>query len=317
MKNKDIGQFFTIQNSKLGRCLYPFLDCTNKPINAHSIQNSKTFEILQCDNHVIQLKTRFGKDLQPRLDFEPIGRNDASTFLGLCSIHDTSLFEPIDKKPLDIEDEEQLFLLAYRAVLKEFYSVWTGFMKIQKSYHKKVESGLTPGENFAKDMIPIEWGVKAYDTHIYKMKFDEAFRDKNFSAIKHRIIKFDNQSPSIACSQMFSADSVEFENDVLRIVLNVLPINKDTTVAIFSSTDKEYNLANSYLHRCFEGDDFYKKYEVSKQILRNCENFFIRPSFYEKWTADKRRLIVDYFIDTFKYDRDDDSKEFYLFENGA
>lgn len=265
----------------------------------------------------MQIKTRFNSQGQTLVDFEPVGRNEASTFLGLCSHHDNSLFEPIDKHAIDISNDEQLFLLSYRSVLKEYYAVLTGYLKIQKSYLEKVEAGLIPGEDLVKDMIPIEFGVNAYETHNYKATYDEALKTRNFKAIRHRTLIFDNQLPSIACSQLFSADSINFKDDVLRIVFNVLPVEIDKTLVIFSTTDEEFNLAESYIQRCFEGDEFFKKYEVSKQVLRNCENFFINPSFFDKWTSEKKKKIVDFYIDTLNNDHDDNAIEYYLFENGA
>lgn len=316
MTNKDIGTFFKNQNAKLGRCLYPFQDCSNKPIQAHSIQNSTAFELLQTNNHLIQLKLRFNSQIEPSINFKPIGRNDASTFLGMCSIHDNDLFEPIDKYPIDLENEEQAFLLAYRSVLKEYYAVMTGFIRIQTSYRERIASGLIPG-NEPKEMVTIEWGIKAYETHQYKEKFDTALKTKNFSSIRHKFLVFNNQPPSIACSQLFSADSYQFGDDVLRIVLNILPIAMDKTIAVFSSTDKEFNLAQSYVDRCFQGDDNFKKYEVSKMVIKNCENFFINPRFFQTWTSEKKEKIINYFKDTFRIDHDQDAVEYYLFENGA
>jgi hypothetical protein len=316
MTNKDIGTFFKIQNSKLGRCLYPFQDCREKPIQAHSIQNSTTFDLLQSDHHLIQLKTRFNSQVQPYIDFQTVGRNEASTFSGLCSTHDNTLFEPIDKFPLDLENENQKFLLAYRSVLKEYYAVMTGFIRLQKAFQEKIASGHIPGSD-PKEMVTIEWAVKAYGTHQYKEKFDTALKTKDFSAIKHQFLVFNNQRPSIACSQLFSADSMQFEDDVLRVVMNILPISDNRTIVVFSSTDKEFSLAQSYLYRCFQGDDNFKKYEVSKTVIKNCENFFINPRFFQKWTNEKKEKIIEYFKDTFRTDHDQDAVEYYLFENEA
>ena len=316
MTNKDIGTFFKNHNAKFGRCLYPFHDCSSKPIQAHSIQNSTTFDLLQTNNHLIQLKMQFNPQIEPYLEFKSIGRNEASTFLGMCATHDNALFEPIDKYPIDLENEEQKFLLAYRSVLKEFYAVMTGFIRIQKTYQERIASGLIPGSD-TKEMVTVEWGIKAYETHQYKEKFDIALKANDFSSIKHLFLLLNNQPPSIACSQLFSADSYQYGDDVLRVVLNILPIATDKTVILFSSTEKEFSLAQSYLHRCFQGDDNFKKYEISKLVIKNCENFFINPKFFQTWTREKQKKIMEYFSDTFRIDHDQDAVEYYLFENGA
>ena len=58
--------------------------------------------------------------------FKSVGRNDATTFTGLCSEHDRRMFEPIDKATINVLDEEHLFLFAYRSVLRELHADATG-----------------------------------------------------------------------------------------------------------------------------------------------------------------------------------------------
>ena len=53
-----------------------------------------------------QPKLSGGKE--PVIEFGPVGRNNASTFTGLCSGHDTELFKLIDTEPLDVGNAEQM-----------------------------------------------------------------------------------------------------------------------------------------------------------------------------------------------------------------
>jgi hypothetical protein len=312
MKNQDIGKFFKLQNSKFETCLYPFSDCTSKPINAHSIQNSKTFDTLHENNHLIQIGYRFTKELNIIIDFKSIGRNEASTFLGLCSLHDNLLFDQIDKNHLDLSNEEQLFLIAYRSILKEYHAVLNGFIKIQTAYQEKVKSD--PNKSFESAFSTIEWIEKAYDTYNYKLIFDAALKSRDFSNIKHRVIELNNQTPSIACSQLFSIDNYKIQDDVVRIALNIIPTENEKTIVIFSSTIQESSLTDEYIQKCFEGDDFHIKYQLSKLVIQNCENFFINPKFFNTWSQDKKQKISEYYIKTIR-NYDEDSPEFYLFQN--
>jgi hypothetical protein len=47
------------------------------------------------------------------LEFESVGRNQASTFAGLCSQHDNALFKVIDSEPLNVDNDEHLRLVAF------------------------------------------------------------------------------------------------------------------------------------------------------------------------------------------------------------
>ena len=55
-------------------------------------------------------------DVGPQATFKSEGRNEASTFTGLCKFHDNHIFEPIEKHPLNLGNPEYLFLLSYRAL---------------------------------------------------------------------------------------------------------------------------------------------------------------------------------------------------------
>src|SRR6266700_3279132 len=95
---ESLAEFFRINNSRFGKCLEPLMQCDQKAIRAHSIQNAQTIGFLAEDGHVIALQLRFS-EAGPEIDFKPIGRNEASTFTGFCNQHDTSIFEPLDTKP--------------------------------------------------------------------------------------------------------------------------------------------------------------------------------------------------------------------------
>jgi hypothetical protein len=122
---------FEASQREYRQCIYPVdpnetAACSKPTINAHSIQKSgKLTEIVEND-HVFALDLRPQFDDPPKLpNFRLKGHNRATTFPGLCSEHDTKLFAPIDNSPIDLEDEEHVFLLTYRTVLKEAHGALT------------------------------------------------------------------------------------------------------------------------------------------------------------------------------------------------
>lgn len=305
-------QYFDLQGLKPAKCLYPFFECNAPPIKAHSIQNASVLSLLEKDNHVIQLKSRFDKSGCPSLDFRLVGRNEASTFLGLCSEHDGLLFKSIDDYPIDTNNQHQLFLLAYRSILKEYHASVSAFIKTQRLYQAKVEKGYVPGHNEEIDIIPIVKGCNAYDTHLYKNMIDAAFHEGKFDYLRHIVIEVDIQ-PSIACSQLFSVDTVRHNDDVLRIVMNIFPVAQKKTLVIYSATASEIDAAATYLSRCLDSNANYAQYEISKMVIRNSENFFVSPSLFKEWSVTKRNAIINYFERTMTTDEDRDSIEYYLF----
>lgn len=273
MEGEEIRIFFESLNQKIGRCFYPFNDCPRKPIRAHSIQNSGALDLIHTNNHVYIIRSKFESIDKNILDFRLIGRNEASTFLGLCEEHDGELFAPIDKHSLDSNNQQQLFLLAYRSLLKEYHATFEGFIRIHEGYQKQVTSGYVPGTNMKKEAPYLNFMTKLYELSQYKENFDKSLINEEYTFLTHQSFLVNHKEPSVSCSQLFSADSMEFKDDVLRIILNVIPISNDQTIVIFSTTNEEAILGDFYWNRCFSNNEYFQKYEVSKMIIRNCEIF--------------------------------------------
>jgi hypothetical protein len=71
-----------------------------------------------------------------------VGRNFATTFEGFCSNHDAILFRPIETQIFDLANDEQLFLYAYRAIVRELHASMEAAIKLQFGYQGRVEAGL-------------------------------------------------------------------------------------------------------------------------------------------------------------------------------
>src|SRR5690348_1650773 len=139
-KPEELVEFFRTRKIGFGRCLEPTMQCNQPAIRAHSIQNRQTIALLEQDNHVLAWQPRFSQ-AGPDVALRRIGRNDASTFAGFCNQHDTELFRPLDTKPLDAADREQLFLLAYRGITCELHAIMTGVVQLQSLCTARVECG--------------------------------------------------------------------------------------------------------------------------------------------------------------------------------
>ena len=102
-------------------------DCEGNIINAHTVSKSGNLKAISRNGHVyafllpieMQLKIR---SLNPNGILEPYlaGINKASTFTGFCKAHDKLLFAPIEDRAF-VADKEQIFLLTYRTMAREFF----------------------------------------------------------------------------------------------------------------------------------------------------------------------------------------------------
>lgn len=291
--------FFKRDKWHLNRCLAPGMGCTAAAIRAHSLQNSQVLDLLVREDHVKALAKRIDKEKGPVIFFDDLGRNQATTFSGFCSEHDAEIFRSIDTKAFCLTDHEHLFLVAYRAVARELHAVIEGAVKIQSGYEKRVELCLDSGdEPGPAGMLAVEHMIKAHQTYLYKHRFDNAYVSKQYDRIVHDVINIGHEEATVAVCSLFSIDGVTRDDDWVRVALNVLPLNRKESVAVFSYLPEDAALAHSSLGLILTADGYYQKYLLSKLILNNCENFVVSPAYCDKWSTEKRVAVTDYFMQT-------------------
>ncbi len=231
------------------------------------------------------------------IDFKRVGKNKATTFSGLCSQHDSELFRPIDIATPDLDRSEHLFLLAYRAVIREFHVVLENAIRFQSSYHKRIELGLAPGN------VPCEFGLfatsvlcNAFETYEYKRYFDRVCLAGDWDR-PPIVPRFKDQPPSIAVSSMFSLDDLSAP-ETPRVALSVFPRDSDVVAAVATPNDAPY--VDLYLDRLVSSEPNFQKYQISKLVLQSCDNFAIDPRYWESLPEDSRQAICQFFVDTIR-----------------
>jgi hypothetical protein len=307
--------FFKASKWKFRRCLVPEMTCENEAIRAHSVQNARVLDLLCRDGHVTGLVKRIDKEKGPQLSFDEIGRNQATTFTGLCAAHDAEIFRPLDAVPFDSANLQHLFLAAYRSVMRELHAVMEAVPQLQGGYQKRVQMGLDPkDEPSLAGMIAVEYMTKAYVTYLYKSTFDDALAKGAFADLEHDVCWFRNQRPTLAVSSLFSLGTLPGADDWLRVILNVFPISDTETVAIFSYRAGDAPYARTRLERILVAEGDYQKYELSKLILNSCENFVLAPEYVCQWSAEKHKAVTRFFLQSlFQDDLEKESEHFYLF----
>ena len=312
--SEQLAEFFGTWKTKLSKCLEPEMQCDGSPIRAHSVQNARILDLLQASGHVIAPSIRFGVD-GPQITFDSIGRNNATTFTGLCSVHDANIFAPIDNAAFDKRNEQQLFLFAYRAVTRELHTCMEGAVRIQLGYKSRVDRGIDPKDvPSAAGQLATEHLIKAFLTYQYREKyFDEPLMAKNYGTLTHDVLTFENQSPVIAVSSLFSLGWNEMKDDVTCVALNVFPTDDKHTSVIFSYAQPDRTPARAALDRILTSSGDYQKYELSKTILHHCENFVLNPKWFNAWSNKKVKAIHDAFCASLSGENIKDDPDLMLF----
>jgi hypothetical protein len=293
MSNENTQIFVQAQKKTYGKCLYKDLKCDGKPIDAHSIQNANVLELIQTDGHVLMPDFRLVHGA-PKLEFIKIGRNDASTFTGLCSKHDAELFKSIDTEPLDVDNCEHLRQLAYRAAMREFH---THLLNSEKAWalHDQLckAEGHNPAEvATAASILAVGHAKKGQEVLRYRNKhFDTPLSEGKTPDIRHLIITMDGQAPVLAASALFSSGFTA-DGDIIGPTLNVVPLNESKSVAVISYPAEQAGDVTTSLANIFDANEKTLKYELAKLIIQRVENFTLCPAHYEKWSDDKKARVL-------------------------
>lgn len=291
--------FFESTKKHLNRCLAPGMGCTAAAIRAHSVQNAHSLDLLASDGHVKAITMRATRDTGPVLSFEDVGRNEATTFTGLCPDLDAAIFRPIDTAQFRTTDPEHLFLIAYRAVVRELHALMDGAWRIQSGYEKRIQLGLDTGnEPEPAGMLALDLMLRSYLTYVYKCSFDQALLSREYGAVLHHPIMVSHDQPTVGVCSLFSLDGLCRGDDCVRVALNVLPLSRTESLAVFSFLPPDAELVRAGLDRILSSDGVYQKYLLSKLILNNCENFVVSPPYFDRWSAEKRAAITDFCVDT-------------------
>ncbi len=294
-----VNHFFKVHGISTNQCHEPTETCDQQAIRAHSIPSSTVLSRLSHDGHVVMpyLKLKFPPPAE--FSFKLVGRNNATTFSGLCAEHDNNLFQPIDDQLPDLNNKAHLFLLAYRAALREYHMVLQNAIRFQSTYQKEIEVGLSSGnEPSSLGMIATVNVLNAYESYEYKRRFDRYSLSCDWSQLKHYVLFLRNQPPSIAVSSMFSLDDIDVDAPKTpRVTLSVFPIHSDVAV-ILSAIPEDAPFVSAYLHSLLSSEEFFQKYLLSKIILGSCDNFVIAPQYYDSMSQERKEAIGQFYIDT-------------------
>lgn len=272
-------------------------------------------DLLAVDGHVIAPTMRLQLPNPPIIDFTRVGRNKATTFLGLCETHDREIFEPIDTQSIDVANPEHLFLLAYRAVHFEVHATAAAAWLIQLTYQKRVELGYDPKNDACPaGMLAVTKIAVAFDTYQYKVIFDEMYHTRQFGRLQHDVFVHQVDRPTLAASVLFSLDGLWNGNDVVRVCLNVVPLDPRHTAVIVSYIPEDSGLARADLSDLLNSQGTVQLYQISRRLINHSQNFVLAPDYFDSWPHEKRDTVLEYFRRTITYnDLGFEHQDLYLF----
>lgn len=319
--NKMKGAMFNSFSVESTKCLEPTETCTEELIDSHSIQDSRILEALAEDNHVIQItfdkscisKSTMDNPIMPYCKYDLISVHKASVFKGLCNKHDTEIFRPIDVEALDIDNEEHIFLLTYRSVMKELATKIKAAGMTQSNFLAKVDLGEISGDiPTIEGMYAVQLYATAYEMYEYKRIFDDKYLNRDYNSIYSKCLILDGD-PTFATSSVFAPMELALKDDAEKLCVNIFPYQGKVFV-LFSCLSEDAFYLEKYVEEIFNATDYYQKYLISKLVLRNCENTVFSPNYFNKWSQSKKDNILKFFHDTIYGDQANyENADLYLF----
>lgn len=188
----------------IGRCMHPNAApnvCSGEPISAHTVQRNGGLSAVSENNHVLSAKSAFEglHQNQGRLVMREVGVRKASTFLGFCNHHDTTMFRSVEVgfKRLTAET---CFLLSFRALAYELVAKEAALRVVP------LNREMDKGQPF--DMqVEIQQGCLVMETALkkglqnlndWKLAYDDMLVRRDFQRFACLGVAFDGVLPIVA-----------------------------------------------------------------------------------------------------------------------
>jgi hypothetical protein len=293
VSGNNIQLYFQAMNMEHNSCLIN--ECRKKAIKAHSVQNSRVLDLLCQQGHVICIALAHDKKSEPSFQFKRNGRNDATTFKGLCNSHDTEIFKPIECNPIDYDLDEHLFLISYRSILWECHAKISAARKysfISNKIKGDITNTLLESSEF--NMQRDAFIIEAWRECQHKLKYDFIYEYKAYEHIRNNFWIINTNQPTIAAAAVITAGKTKID-DFSRATLNVFPLNKYQTIILLSwLIDDDLDVAR-YFENLLIPKDCSREIIISKLLIQNSENFVISPKVFGTWSEEKKSNIIAWF----------------------
>lgn len=289
---------FPGKESYIKRCVFSDIEgCSNVATWAHSISKSMILKPMVDEGKLIEFI--FEDEAHPetreyrnsKFLASPIGIQEASTFPGLCQSHD-SLFSDVDqKKPADF-NREDLFWMVFRGGAAAFWFHDDKLLRVPKIGEFGIAT-LPPKSELEEMYKPprnISLGFFKALNYIRKTR--------NYFNIEHVCNIYNNCSAKVVVSTVMSTPYVlaNPRPSDLPISINIFPTDKDEIVSIIS-------MQSNHMERFITDFPFFSESYtdirqqqewLSRQILQNAHNLFLKPSYWNGFTSEKKKKILLY-----------------------
>lgn len=320
-----INRLFQKFQSRL--CVINDSSCSEKVIAAHTVQNKRVLDVLANDDGEVIM-------VQPELDeparFALVGQNQATTFTGFCSHHDSTIFKPIDFSPqsgFTPKNKEQEVLFMFRALAMEYWkkkaveaTLKELLSHIDGQRYTELQTILNDSAEGVRRLCALRddfWEPLYLGTSKGRVEMEQLLGSARYQISNRKFGLTITQCFSIpgkgniATSSGFSPDYDLKGNrltdwarlPVPHIALTILPLADETQV-LFSFHRKFRHLLDDFFCQVRNLTTTEREIFISKTLTLHCENLVIAPRFLERLSAQQKSSFLSEFAGTIIGDKD-------------
>ena len=297
-----------INNNKYFPKICFHCDSKAEIVDAHSISNAQYLNRIAENGQVQSINC--GKNLG--ISLKKKGHNKASTFTGFCRSCDNFIFKEIDNKQYPNKNyKKQEFLFFYRIIAREWHASIGGLESEKYVFKELVKNDISNNNYIAQSMISDqEIGVERIKQ--YRIALNKNLEKARWDRISTEVVTLKKEYPILVASyfelekdihgNILNSSVVELKNGQFQrlkylgkgISLTIFPQNGNTVIIIsFFTKDKGYFQWVQDLQLYSQKE---LKMYISDLIAKYCENFFIKPSYWNNMPKD----IKEKFLENFK-----------------
>lgn len=283
--------------------------CTEPVIQAHSVSRS-VLSKLEDNGHVVQAMLRTGHDevgrSYPKLIFEPIGINRASTGTFVCRTHDAK-FTDIDTVPMDFDDPRTCDLLFFRALMKEAWLLFKA--QVATMWFERTQPWPTSLPNHPNTRLRALLNA----TRRMRPWLDSTSGDSVDRPVIHVIRRLKTDHAIVAASSAGGGQALSFDDrtgrelpaPTVRTLTGTEPnscwsfsVIPQATEHVMVASWLRNSPAYAYFQHFNEVQGRELQEAVSAELILLCENWFLNPKVWESFSSAKQAAITDAYDNT-------------------
>ncbi|MGM9979609.1 MAG: hypothetical protein ACI33J_12480 [Clostridium sp.] len=304
-----------VKKSVNSECILRGKSTCNNIINAHSIQNNGVLSKLGENGKVIYIEGQIYNisEMSEML----IGRNEATTFRGLCKRHD-EIFNPIEHKDYEYGNLEQNFLFAYRAFAKaytdyfnskNYYDSWIEELVENKSLErileKHAESNLEKRETreIKKKVVLERQKYRVKQMQVIEKEHLAMKTAMNIYLKREKYNKLETVVKEVKVNNIIASSSLVY----IYSDLNGFPFNKhlkyptfitihpqdNKTLVLLSYFKKDKSYFQKFINQIKNVNKEQQELIISNILLKYGSNIVFSPKEFRKFSK-KNLKIIEY-----------------------